>query len=215
MDRLRQNALTVWPGMTIFWIGDLAHQANVSGHNPDDTPGVRAELTDADTDPEVRALDFMIGPKFTALDAAELVEALLDTPSIPRLYYVIYKRTIWSRNSGWLPKPYTGTPHDDHVHASGYRDDDENGANWTAVLELGEEMTPKQAEQLENIYKAIFNGGPSCGTVVNPANGRPASNSIVNKADMLLERKPEPAPVDEDRIRQIIREELDRTRLTG
>ena len=38
-------------------IGDLAHQAEVSGHNPDDTPGVRAEYSDADSKAEVRALD--------------------------------------------------------------------------------------------------------------------------------------------------------------
>src|ERR1051326_5441753 len=38
-------------------IGDPAHQAEVSGHNPDDTPGVRAERSDADSKPEVRAAD--------------------------------------------------------------------------------------------------------------------------------------------------------------
>lgn len=213
MDRLRSDSLTVWPGMTIFWIGDTAHQQSVSGHNPDDTPGVKAEMSDADNDPEVRSLDFMIGPKFSAADADNLILALLKPASKPRLLYVIYKRTIWSRSSGWVPKPYTGTPHDDHVHASGHASDDENGAEWSAVLELGVDMTPEQAKQLENIYKAVFNGGPSCGTVTSPANGRPPSNSLVNKADALLEK--ESGELDEALIRRIVREELDKSHLTG
>lgn len=215
MDRLRSDALTVWNGATIYWIGDPAHQSGVSGHNPDDTPGVRAEMSDADTDPEVRALDFMITGPFTPTDAKRLVDALLMLESRSRLLYVIYGQTIWSRSAGWVPKSYSGVPHYDHVHVSGHASDDENGSAWTAVLGLGADMTPEQAKQLEALYKAMFNGGPSCGTTVAPNNGRPPSNSLINKADMLLQTEQEPTPIDEVLIRRIVREELDRTRLTG
>ncbi len=134
MDALRRNALAVWPGMVIGWIGDLAHQATVSGHNPDDTPGVRAELADADSLAEVRALDFMLGPHFDEMDAWLLVDALLEARS--RLYYVIWGQSIWHRSNGWVRHNYDGTAHDNHVHVSGWAEDDANGANWPTVLEI-------------------------------------------------------------------------------
>ena len=140
MDALYHDGLTVWPGMTIFWIGDLAHQGEVSGHNPDDTPRVQAEQTDADNDPEVRALDFMLGSKFSAEGARELVEALIRGVAKRRLYYVIYNRRIYRRATGFVPEPYSGgDPHTNHVHVSGHASDDENGAPWTSVLALAEE----------------------------------------------------------------------------
>lgn len=139
-DALYRNGLTVWPGMTIFWIGDLTHQGEVSGHNPDDYPPLQAELTDPDNDPEVRALDFMIGPKFTAADAQALVRALTTGVDKRRVYYVIYNRTIYRRATGFKPEGYSGgDPHTDHVHFSGYVADDANGSDWSSVLALGEE----------------------------------------------------------------------------
>lgn len=162
MDALRRSALTVWPGMTIYWIGDPAHQTGVSGHNPDDTPGVQAELTDADNDPEVRSLDFMIGPQFTAADAQRLVTALITGVDRQRLFYVIYRSTIYSRTS-FSAQPYSGASHNDHVHVSGYVTDDANGSDWQSVLALG-----KQENDM-NVYKTpvgyfvsngIFRRGP-------------------------------------------------------
>jgi hypothetical protein len=140
IDALYHNGLTVWPGMTIYWIGDLAHQGEVSGHNPDDYPRVQAELTDADNDPEVRALDFMIGTGFTVSDAVALVHALTTGVDRPRLYYVIYNRKIYKRSTGFRADDYTGVdPHINHVHVSGYSIDDENGADWRSVLALQED----------------------------------------------------------------------------
>jgi hypothetical protein len=140
MDALRRNGLTVWPGMTIYWIGDLTHQGEVSGHNPDDYPGVLAELHDDDTDPEVRALDFMIGTVFTTEQGWRLVNALINGADKHRVYYVIYRSTIWRRATGFKAEAYGGSNnHNDHVHVSGYVTDDENGSNWQSVLALGEE----------------------------------------------------------------------------
>lgn len=138
VDALYRNGLTVWPGMTIYWIGDLTHQGEVSGHNPDDYPPLQAELTDADNIPEVRALDFMIGPKFTPTDAAALVAVLTTGVDRNRVYYLIYNRKIYRRATGFRPEGYSGgDPHTDHVHFSGYVADDANGSDWTSVLALG------------------------------------------------------------------------------
>lgn len=163
MDRLRTDALAVWPGMTIFDIGDTAHASGRSGHNPDDTvlpEGGTAELSDPDVKQEVRALDFMLGPEFTAADARELVAALRDPRSRRRLYYVIYDRRIYRRDGS--DSAYTGSnPHTDHVHASGWWEDDENTTPWAAVLEKGQDMTPDENLKLRWIdarLEAIGNG---------------------------------------------------------
>jgi len=139
MNTLYWNALTVWPGMEIGWIGDLSHQGEVSGHNPDDYAPLQAEQVDADNDPEVRALDFMIGPKFSADDAKALTHALVTGLDRDRLYYVIYNHLIYKRSNSYQPAPYTGTdPHTNHVHASGRAVDDENSSDWKSVLALQE-----------------------------------------------------------------------------
>lgn len=158
MDRLRSNVLAKFPGMTIYDIGDTAHATGRSGHNPDDMvlpEGGTAELTDADTLQEVRALDFMIGPKFTSTNAAELVRALRDPRSRSRLYYVIYNRRIYRRDGS--DSPYSGdNPHTTHVHASGWNGDDANTADWPAVLEIGNAMATLDDEDLANIASAVW-----------------------------------------------------------
>ena len=151
MEALRRNALTIWPGMTIYWIGDLAHQGEVSGHNPDDYPGVRAELLDADSDPEVRAQDFMIGPVFTTEQGWRLVNALVKGVDKNRLYYVIYRSTIWRRATGFKAEAYGGSNnHNDHVHVSGYVTDDANGSSWQSVLALSD-----QEDDMGDVYYRI------------------------------------------------------------
>lgn len=178
VDALYRNGFTVWPGMTIYWVGDLTHQGEVSGHNPDDYPPLQAELTDADNIPEVRALDFMIGPKFTATDAQALVTALITGVDKGRVYYVIYNRHIYRRATGFEPEGYSGgDPHTNHVHFSGYVADDANGSDWRSVLALGEE---EEYEDMATVYKTpagffISNGvhrrGPlrTSGAVFGPA----------------------------------------------
>lgn len=132
MAKLRDQIEDRWPGVVIGTIGDPKHATGTSGHNPDDTPGVRAELTDADSLQEVRALDPMIGPHFTAEAAAELVRILTTEPACrARLYYVIYNRRICSRSTGWQWRAYTGSdPHTNHAHLSGWAADDANAAAW-------------------------------------------------------------------------------------
>jgi len=116
-------------------IGDLAHASGVSGHNPDDTPGVSAERTDADTIPEVRAADV----DARGVDMERVVQAVLSGPAAERnrLIYIIYNRRIWQKSNGWKQARYTGDdPHDTHSHWSGDPASDEDGRPWTSILAL-------------------------------------------------------------------------------
>jgi hypothetical protein len=140
IQRLEDDGRKRYPGITIYDVGDEAHAKGTSGHNHDDKPGVKAEDQDADNKPEVRALDFMRGSKFSATQARDLFEALTRRPANQaRLLYVIYNRRIRSRTDGWKDRPYSGeNPHTDHVHASGRAEDDENTKAW----ELPGTVTP-------------------------------------------------------------------------
>jgi len=102
LDARRSSVFEAFPGTTVFWIGDQAHQAECSDHNPDAT-GV------------VHAIDVMlaVGP-----DATAVLNWCLDAPG--DLEYVIHNRTIWTRKAGFRPAPYDGAdPHTNHVHISG------------------------------------------------------------------------------------------------
>lgn len=115
------------------WIGDAAHQAEVSGHNPDDTVGVRAEYSDADTKPEVRAIDVDTDLRSPLYSMQDVIDRILVTPNdLMRLKYIIFNRTIWSKNNGWRPAEYTGIdPHTGHAHFSGDPLYDENDTAWS------------------------------------------------------------------------------------
>lgn len=121
-------------------IGDTAHQAETSGHNPDDTPGVRAERSDADTKPEVRAADVTTVPG-GAVAMQRVIDAVLRTPADrDRFIYIIFNRTIWRASNGWRQESYSGSdPHTGHAHFSGDPASDENGAPFTSILQLGED----------------------------------------------------------------------------
>lgn len=80
-------------------IGDAAHQASVSDHNPN----VRRSVNALDIDED--------GP-----DMALILRSLIGDK---RVNYVIYERTIYSRSRMWTPRPYYGSnPHDKHLHVS-------------------------------------------------------------------------------------------------
>ena len=80
-------------------IGDAAHAARDSDHNPNSRGSVNARDVDE------------IG-----IDAWALVAcAILDD----RTNYVIYEGRIWQRKHGFKPRPYTGpNAHKQHVHIS-------------------------------------------------------------------------------------------------
>jgi hypothetical protein len=144
MQTLTDNIKARYPGVVIYGIGDAAHQGSASGHNEDDTPGSRPEEEDADDDPEHRAIDVMVGPRFPIGEARKTRAKLTDRPANRRrLRYVILEQTIWRARNGWAPERYNGAFHK-HIHASGLAADDDNGAEWF----LGDEIEqPKGGDE--------------------------------------------------------------------
>jgi hypothetical protein len=135
-------------------IGDAAHQAETSGHNPDDTAGSRAEYSDADTTAEVRAVDAdddLRDPRGVTME--DVVQRMLRTPAdLARLMYIIYNRRIWRRRNGWRQETYTGSnPHDKHAHFSGDPARDDDAAPWLSVLSFKEDVM-EQSERLNPPY---------------------------------------------------------------
>lgn len=152
LARLREDFNTAFPGRdkaSDGWIGDTAHQAETSDHNPDDTVGVSAGQSDADTIAEVRAIDIDSDLRYPGVTFYDVVKRLLATPAdLARLKYIIYcppkggpfgddVPTIWRRNNNWQPERYTGvSPHREHGHLSGYAPADNDNAPWS-VAQMG------------------------------------------------------------------------------
>jgi hypothetical protein len=84
------------------WIGDTAHAARKSDHNPDYASGGVVRAIDIDKD---------------GIDTAKLLKVAC---SDGRVEYVIWNRKIYTRQNGFRPQAYNGSnPHDKHMHISG------------------------------------------------------------------------------------------------
>lgn len=102
LETLRAEINARWPRRdkaSDGWIGDPAHQATRSDHNPNDRGSVDALDIDED-----------------GLDFATVFDAIKRHPSSR---YVIYERRLYHRLRGWRSEPYSGVnPHDKHFHLS-------------------------------------------------------------------------------------------------
>lgn len=102
LEQLLREINQQWPGRSKVsdgGIGDAAHSARVSDHNPNERRSVNAR-------------DFTK----SFLPVMEIIEKLLWDP---RLNYIIYNRTIWSRSRNFVPRAYSGAnPHTAHFHVS-------------------------------------------------------------------------------------------------
>lgn len=106
-------------------IGDAAHSARKSDHNPD-TGGV------------VRAIDFTHDPK-NGMDAEKLAAALIASKD-PRIKYIIWNKRILAGKNGpsaWKWRAYSGSnPHTKHIHISVVAGKaGEAGTKWRLDLE--------------------------------------------------------------------------------
>lgn len=122
-------------------IGDPAHAASVSGHNPDDTYGVSAEASDADSVPEVRAFDAdkdLDGANTPRSRMQSVLNSILATPrDRDRFLYFIFDGYIWSKRYGWRKRVYEGAnKHREHLHASGDPKYDNDTAPFQSVLKF-------------------------------------------------------------------------------
>lgn len=101
LSTLREEINSLWPKRdksSDGWIGDTAHSARKSDHNPDYSSGGVVRAIDVDKD---------------GIDVDRVLAAVL---SDPRVSYVIYNRRIWG-GSKW--RAYTGSnPHEKHIHIS-------------------------------------------------------------------------------------------------
>jgi hypothetical protein len=105
-------------------VGDVAHQAETSGHNPDRS--ANAEYSDGDARDEVRALDVDADTGNPDVSMEDVVQHLVTLARSGKLWfirYMIYNRRIWTANDGWRQRAYTGaSPHTEHLHLSGAYD---------------------------------------------------------------------------------------------
>lgn len=93
-----------YPGITIYGIGDPAHQARHSDHNPE-------------ADGSVDASDYMLGKSFTHAQAEWFFNWMIAVKD-PRVSYIIWNRKI-VYGGDWRVQKYTlSNPHTDHVHLS-------------------------------------------------------------------------------------------------
>lgn len=125
------------------WIGDTAHQAETSDHNPDAQGRVLAVDIDS------------TGP--WPVSFSTIVESLRGDS---RLEYIIWDRRIASRDQGWTWRTYTGTsdPHTGHAHFSARHD--HTGNTSTATWHL-EDFMPLTAADLAKIQAMITEQTPS------------------------------------------------------
>jgi hypothetical protein len=92
------------------WIGDAAHAATKSDHNPDSRGYVHA----IDVDTDLRESDL------TMEKIVQFLLARCRSGAEKRLRYIIYYHRIWSASNGWVQEVYDGpSPHTEHAHFSG------------------------------------------------------------------------------------------------
>lgn len=132
--KLRDQINATWPNRdkaSDGWLGDAAHAARKSDHNPDEHGVVRAIDIDEDLlgaahqDPQI-ANDL----------AAQLV--LAAKTGEDRIAYVIFEGKFYSPRTKWQAEAYTGpNAHNHHIHVSFTTAGDADGAPFHLPLLTG------------------------------------------------------------------------------
>lgn len=149
LDVLRKEINTLYPERdksSDGALGDQAHAARKSDHNPNSAGVVRARDFDKDGIPADRIVKFLISRGKAG-----------DKRCGPGAY-VIWNGVIWTATNGWEPRRYTGqNRHDHHFHFSICTDPHyyDSGAGWN----LAAYLSPKPYPTLK--YPMGGNGHPS------------------------------------------------------
>ncbi len=163
LQKLRAEVNARWPNRSKAsdgWLGDAYHQRSKSDHNP---VGF-ANGPDHGTAGVVHAIDITS----RGIDTTAVLNAVIGDA---RVWYVIYNRTIWSRNYSWKPRPYFGASHTTHIHVS-LRADSHSAAvraerdarPWLAGVASASAMTPSQVKVLQRALIARGYSIPSGAT---------------------------------------------------
>jgi hypothetical protein len=132
-------------------IGDTAHQAEASDHNPDSKGAVHAIDVDSD-----------LHAAFTMENVIQffVAQCRKNNPNGTdrgRLKYFIYNRRIWSASTGWKQETYTGSsPHTEHAHFScEYAATYENDTNpWGLIPQFGDDVSEQDVTNALNKFFA-------------------------------------------------------------
>lgn len=158
-------------------VGDAAHQAESSDHNPDDTPGSRTPHSDSDNIAEVHALDIdSTGPWPAGMTMAAAVRVVVNRMhamgSKAPLNYVIWDHHIYEHPS-WSAATYSGTdPHTNHAHFSsayGSGSGSSNPENYPGPWGLLEEFMALSADDKAWIKANTLSLDDKIGDTANPA----------------------------------------------
>lgn len=135
-------------------IGDAAHQAGTSDHNPEHPAPA------GNPDYQVDALDVTHDPAHGA-DMAELTEAIRLSRD-PRVKYVIYNRRIFSGATGsqpWVWRPYSGDdPHTNHAHVSVLDTTHDQTQDWSITMAGLTADERRLIDNIENILTTWASG---------------------------------------------------------
>lgn len=147
MQALTDDIEAVYPGVVIYGKGDEEHQLRTSDHNEDDTAGSRPAQSDADSNPEHRAIDVMVGAAMSLAQCQDLVDNVVADPAArARLRYINFGNRQWHRRNNWEPVDNSDDPHPGHAHFSGDQADDENPASWPAVYRGADMNADREAD---------------------------------------------------------------------
>lgn len=126
-------------------IGDAAHQATSSDHNPD-------------SDGSVDAWDMDVDLK-TPNDAKAIEDLKKKFQAHPAARYWIHNRQIAERKYGWARKPYSGpSPHTEHVHWNSEPTYERSTKPWGVVNIFEEEDMPTAQEIADAVWAKAFQG---------------------------------------------------------
>lgn len=121
-------------------LGDSAHAARESDHNPDVNGWVRA----IDVDEDVWGKDGA-----DPVMADQLVRKLVAIAKTDgRIKYIIFEGKIWSPKMSWKGRNYDGpNMHNHHIHVSFEKKGDLDGSPFGLVAELKDEVAVEQPKK--------------------------------------------------------------------